>query len=94
MCLLTETTSFGQIYVENLKMHANFCWIDLNRNNIDTKLSRAASEHGLKIGFSSFFGQPTAAKLRSYNDNFYTKQQHFVQGSALTLPLLYVLHCF
>ena len=26
-----------------------------NRNNIDAKLSRAATQHGLKTGFSSFF---------------------------------------
>ena len=37
-----------------------------NRNNIDAKLSRAASQHGSKTGFSSlFFSQPSAKTLEA-----------------------------
>ena len=60
-----------------------------DRKNI-AKLYRAASQHGPNIGFSSFFRQPNTATL----NNFYTKQQDFIQGSLLTLPFLFVLHCY
>ena len=72
-------------------MHGNDYWIDLIERTLILSCKSTWVENWI---FFFFFSQPSTATLEATAIIFTWNSSIFARGSVLTLPFLFVLHCY